>query len=227
MFKKWSILIFTVFLLAGCGEKAAETTTTEKTVSDKPATEKNEETSNHDKVTVEPMKLTKSEKNLLNVLTADKPELMMTVQGLKASNKSVSLIGVHYKDGQLLKEDTKDVTIKLHQNGVDKSVNFIYQLDEEKDDLLKATFGFWVDKENNELMKLSTSIDFNQDVGGNTTITESDIFHMSPGEKKIISTTITTGMNYEFSGLTGSEKNLRKELKDVKQAYLVYLQLDK
>ncbi|WP_253207708.1 hypothetical protein [Bacillus sp. GG161] len=33
MIKKWSILLLTVFLLAGCGEKAAETTTTEKTVS--------------------------------------------------------------------------------------------------------------------------------------------------------------------------------------------------
>ncbi|WP_262378486.1 hypothetical protein [Bacillus pumilus] len=33
MLKKWSILLFAVFLLAGCGEKAEETTTTEKTVS--------------------------------------------------------------------------------------------------------------------------------------------------------------------------------------------------
>ncbi|WP_260982991.1 hypothetical protein [Bacillus pumilus] len=64
-------------------------------------------------------------------------------------------------------------------------------------------------------------------MGGNTTISETDIFHMSPGEKKLISITITTGMNYEFSGLTNSEKILKEELKDVKQAYLVYLQLDK
>lgn len=62
MIKKWSILLLTVFLLAGCGEKAAETTTTEKTVSEKPATEKNKETATHDEVTVEPMKLTKNEK---------------------------------------------------------------------------------------------------------------------------------------------------------------------
>ena len=227
MFKKWSILLITVFLLAGCGEKAAETTTTEKTVSEKPATEKNKEISNQHKVTVEPMKLTKSEKNLLDVLTADKPELMMTVQGLKANNKSVSLIGVHYKDGQLLKEDTKDVTIKLHQNGVDKSVNFIYQLDEEKDDLLKATYSFWVDKEKNELRKLSTSMDFKQDVGGNLMIMQEETFHMAPGEKKLISITITTGAKSSSPGLIEFEKNPKKNLKNVKHAYLVYLQLDK
>lgn len=226
MIKKWSILLLTVFLLAGCGEKAAETTTTEKTVSEKPATEKNKETATHDEVTVEPMKLTKNEKSLLEALS-DKPFEAMTVKGLKGSNKSVSLIGMHYKDGQLLKEDTKKITIDLHQNGVDNSVNFIYQLEDEKDDLLKVTYSLWKDKEQSELTKLSTSMDFKQDVGGNTTISASDLFHMSSGEKKLISTTITTGMNHEFSGLTGSEKNLKEELKDVKQAYLVYLQLDK
>ncbi|MEB2357032.1 hypothetical protein [Bacillus pumilus] len=226
MLKKWSVLIFTVFLLAGCGEKAAETLTTEKTVSEKPATDKNKETATQDEITVEPMKLTKNEKNLQKSLSDESFEAM-TVKGLKESVKSVSLIGMHYKDGQLLKEDTKKITMKLHQNGVDNSVKFIYQLEEKKDDLLNVTYSLWKDKEQSEQTKLATSVDFKQDVGGNTTITEANLFHMSPGEKKLISTTITTGMNYEFSGLTDSEKNLKEELKGVKQAYLVYLQLDK
>lgn len=226
MLKKWSVLIFTVFLLAGCGEKAEETLTTEKTVSEKPATDKNKETATQDEITVEPMKLTKNEKNLLKSLSDESFEAM-TVKGLKESVKSVSLIGMHYKDGQLLKEDTKKITMKLHQNGVDNSVKFIYQLEEKKDDLLNVTYSLWKDKEQSEQTKLATSVDFKEDVGGNTTITEANLFHMSPGEKKLISTTITTGMNYEFSGLTDSEKNLKEELKGVKQAYLVYLQLDK
>lgn len=57
MVKKWSILLFTVFLLAGCGEKAEETTTTEKTVSTiktEPATK--------NQVTIEQMKLSKKKK---------------------------------------------------------------------------------------------------------------------------------------------------------------------
>ncbi|WP_284906179.1 hypothetical protein [Bacillus sp. lyk4-R2A-2] len=226
MLKKWSVLISTVFLLAGCGEKAAETLTTEKTVSEKPATDKNKETATQDEITVEPMKLTKNEKNLLKSLSDESFEAM-TVKGLKESVKSVSLMGMHYKDGQLLKEDTKKITMKLHQNGVDNSVKFIYQLEEKKDDLLNVTYSLWKDKKQSEQTKLATSVDFKQDVGGNTTITEANLFHMSPGEKKLISTTITTGMNYEFSGLTDSEKNLKEELKGVKQAYLVYLQLDK
>ncbi|MBU8658577.1 MULTISPECIES: hypothetical protein [Bacillus] len=226
MLKKWSVLIFTFVLLAGCGEKAEETTQTEKTVSEKPATEKNKKTATQDEITIEPMKLTKNEKNLLESLS-DKSFEAMTVKGLKESVKSVSLIGLHYKDGQLLKEDTKKITLKLHQNGVDNSVKFIYQLEEKKDDLLKVTYSLWKDKEQREQTKLATSVDFKQDVGGNTTISETDIFHMSPGEKKLISITITTGMNYEFSGLTNSEKILKEELKNVKQAYLVYLQLDK
>ncbi|MEK5133397.1 hypothetical protein NST39_04995 [Bacillus sp. FSL W8-0645] len=226
MIKKWSILLFTVFLLAGCGEKAEETLTTEKTVSEKPATDKNKETATQDEITVEPMKLTKNEKNLLKSLSDESFEAM-TVKGLKESVKSVSLIGMHYKDGQLLKEDTKKITMKLHQNGVDNSVKFIYQLEEKKDDLLNVTYSLWKDKEQSEQTKLATSVDFKEDVGGNTTITEANLFHMSPGEKKLISTTITTGMNYEFSGLTDSEKNLKEELKGVKQAYLVYLQIDK
>ncbi len=57
MFKKWSILLFTVFLLAGCGEKAEETTTTEKTVS----TIKTESATKK-QVTIEQMKLSKRKK---------------------------------------------------------------------------------------------------------------------------------------------------------------------
>ncbi len=66
MFKKWSILLFAVFLLAGCGEKAAETTTTEKTVS----TIKTEPTTKN-QVTIEQMKLSKKEKNLLEAATTN------------------------------------------------------------------------------------------------------------------------------------------------------------
>ncbi|MFS0655084.1 hypothetical protein [Bacillus sp. 179-C3.3 HS] len=226
MIKKWSILLFAALLLTGCSGQADNTEKTSKTITEKSEAEKDKKTTAQEKITVEPMKLTANEKNLLEALSDESFEAM-TVKGLKDSNKSVSLIGMHYKDGKLVEENTKDVTINLHQNGVDNSVNFIYQLDDEKDDLLKVTYSLWKDKEQNELTKLSTSLDFKQDVGGNTTITESDLFHISPGVKKLISTTITTGMNYEFSGLTGSEKNLKKELKDVKQAYLVYLQLDK
>nr|WP_281237269.1 hypothetical protein [Bacillus safensis]MDI0190269.1 hypothetical protein [Bacillus safensis] len=57
MVKKWSILLFTVFLLAGCGEKAEETTTTEKTVS----TIKTESATKN-QVTIEQMKLSKKKK---------------------------------------------------------------------------------------------------------------------------------------------------------------------
>lgn len=57
MIKKWSILLLTVFLLAGCGEKAAETTTTEKTVS-----KIETESDSKNQVTIEKMKLTKKEK---------------------------------------------------------------------------------------------------------------------------------------------------------------------
>lgn len=66
MFKKWSILLFTVFLLAGCGEKAEETTTTEKTVS----TIKTESATKN-QVTIEQMKLSKKEKNLLEAATTN------------------------------------------------------------------------------------------------------------------------------------------------------------
>ncbi|MFB8733767.1 hypothetical protein ACEQPO_06885 [Bacillus sp. SL00103] len=72
--------------------------------------------------------------------------------------------------------------MKLHQNGVDNSVKFIYQLEEKKDDLLKVTYSLLKDKEQSEQTNRH-SVDFKQDVGGNTTISETDIFHMSPGEK--------------------------------------------
>jgi len=76
MFKKWSILFFTVFLLAGCGEKAEETTTTEKTVS----TIKTE-SATKSQVTIEQMKLSKKEKNLLEAATANEKVALTLKEG--------------------------------------------------------------------------------------------------------------------------------------------------
>ncbi|OLP63360.1 hypothetical protein BACPU_32890 [Bacillus pumilus] len=226
MIKKCSILLFASFLLAGCGGQTENTEKTANTVTEKPATEKDKKTVSQDKITVEPMKLTANEKSLLEALT-DESFKAMTVKGLKASYKSVSLIGMHYKDGQLLKDDTKDATIQLHQNGVDKRVNFIYQIDDEIDHLLKATYTLWVDKEKSELTKLSTSVDFKQDVGGSISIMREEPLHITPGEKKLIYITITSGPKTTTPGLTGFEKNPEKTLKNVKHAYLLYVQLNK
>ncbi|MDM5297300.1 hypothetical protein QUF51_03970 [Bacillus pumilus] len=231
MIKKWSILLFTAILLTGCSGQAENTEKTSKTITEKSTAEKDKKTATQDKITVEPMKLTAKEKNLLEALSGESFGVM-TVKGLKESNKSVSLIGMHYKDGKLVDDNTKNVTINLHQSGVDDRVNFSYQVNEgeEEDgnvDLLKLTYSWWTDKEEKELTKLSTSVDFKQDVGGNLSMMHAEPFDMTPGEKKLISVTITTGMSIETSGLEGFEQNLKESLKDVKQAYLVYVQLDK
>ncbi|MEK4048747.1 MULTISPECIES: hypothetical protein [Bacillus] len=85
MLKKWSVLIFTVFLLAGCGEKAEETTTTEKTVSTI-----NTESATKKQVTIEQMKLTKKEKNLLEASTPNEM-VALTLKGLTKKDKSITL----------------------------------------------------------------------------------------------------------------------------------------
>lgn len=218
MFKKWSILLFTVFLLAGCGEKAAETTTTEKTVSTiktEPATK--------NQVTIEQMKLSKKEKNLLEAATTNE-KVALTLKGLTKKNKSITFIGSHYKNGRLVNKEASSATFTLHQNGTDQTVNVLLQLHHEKD-TYESQFSIWSDKKNDGMTKATSSFPFK--VSDYVFSAQSETVKVASGGKALIAYTAAMGKEGNAPMLDVIEKNPKEALKNKSHAYLFYIQLDK
>ncbi|MEH7203767.1 hypothetical protein [Bacillus safensis] len=218
MFKKWSILLFTVFLLAGCGEKAAETTTTEKTVSTiktEPATK--------NQVTIEQMKLSKKEKNLLEAATTNE-KVALTLKGLTKKNKSITFIGSHYKNGRLVNKEASSATFTLHQNGTDQTVNVLLQLHHEKD-TYESQFSIWSDKKNDGMTKATSSFPFK--VSDYVFSAQSETVKVALGEKALIAYTAAMGKDGGSTIFEEIEKNPKQALKNKSHAYLFYIQLDK
>ncbi|MCY7733526.1 hypothetical protein MHZ96_07940 [Bacillus safensis] len=218
MFKKWSILLFAVFLLAGCGEKAAETTTTEKTVS----TIKTEPTTKN-QVTIEQMKLSKKEKNLLEAATTNE-KVALTLKGLTKKNKSITFIGSHYKNGRLVNKEASSATFTLHQNGTDQTVNVLLQLHHEKD-TYESQFSIWSDKKNDGMTKATSSFPFK--VNDYVFSAQSESVKVASGGKALIAYTAAMGKEGNAPMLDVIEKNPKEALKNKSHAYLFYIQLDK
>ncbi|KUF22043.1 hypothetical protein [Bacillus sp. G1(2015b)] len=218
MFKKWSILLFTVFLLAGCGEKAAETTTTEKTVSTiktEPATK--------NQVTIEQMKLSKKEKNLLEAATTNE-KVALTLKGLTKKNKSITFIGSHYKNGRLVNKEASSATFTLHQNGTDQTVNVLLQLHHEKD-TYESQFSIWSDKKNDGMTKATSNFPFK--VSDYVFSAQPETVKVASGEKALIAYTAAMGKDGGSTIFEEIEKNPKQALKNKSHAYLFYIQLDK
>lgn len=218
MFKKWSILLFTVFLLAGCGEKAEETTTTEKTVSTiktEPATK--------NQVTIEQMKLSKKEKNLLEAATANE-KVALTLKGLTKKNKSITFIGSHYKNGRLVNKEASSATFSLHQDGTDQTVNVLLQLHHEKD-TYESQFSIWSDKKNDGMTKATSSFPFK--VSDYVFSAQSETVKVASGGKALIAYTAAMGKDGGSTIFEEIEENPKQALKNKSHAYLFYIQLDK
>ncbi|QGX66740.1 hypothetical protein GPA07_15265 [Bacillus sp. ms-22] len=217
MIKKWSILLLSVFLLAGCSEKAAETPTTEKTVSKietEPVSKK--------QVTIENMKLTKKEKNLLDASTPNEM-VALTLKGLTKKNKSITFIGSHYKNGRLIDKEASSATFTLHQDGTDQTLNVLFQLNHEKD-TYTSQFSIWSDKKN-DVTKATSSFPFK--VSDYVFSAQSESVTLASGEKALIAYTASMGKNGNSPFLEQVEKNPKQALKNMSQAYLFYIQLDK
>ncbi|AWI36013.1 hypothetical protein BA81_12061 [Bacillus safensis FO-36b] len=218
MFKKWSILIFTVFLLAGCGEKAEVTTTTEKTVSTiktEPATK--------NQVTIEQMKLSKKEKNLLEAATANE-KVALTLKGLTKKNKSITFIGSHYKNGRLVNKEASSATFSLHQDGTDQTVNVLLQLHHEKD-TYESQFSIWSNKKNDGMTKATSSFPFK--VSDYVFSAQSETVKVASGGKALIAYTAAMGKDGGSIIFEEIEENPKQALKNKSHAYLFYIQLDK
>ncbi|MBQ4843033.1 hypothetical protein P9B08_06940 [Bacillus safensis] len=218
MFKKWSILLFTVFLLAGCGEKAEETTTTEKTVSTiktEPATK--------NQVTIEQMKLSKKEKNLLEAATANE-KVALTLKGLTKKNKSITFIGSHYKNGRLVNKEASSATFTLHQDGTDQTVNVLLQLHHEKD-TYESQFSIWSNKKNDGMTKATSSFPFK--VSDYVFSAQSETVKVASGGKALIAYTAAMGKDGGSTIFEEIEENPKQALKNKSHAYLFYIQLDK
>ncbi|ARD55459.1 MULTISPECIES: hypothetical protein [Bacillus] len=218
MFKKWSILLFTVFLLAGCGEKAEETTTTEKTVSTiktEPATK--------NQVTIEQMKLSKKEKNLLEAATANE-KVALTLKGLTKKNKSITFIGSHYKNGRLVNKEASSATFSLHQDGTDQTVNVLLQLHHEKD-TYESQFSIWSNKKNDGMTKATSSFPFK--VSDYVFSAQSETVKVASGGKALIAYTAAMGKDGGSIIFEEIEENPKQALKNKSHAYLFYIQLDK
>ncbi|GLF84977.1 MULTISPECIES: hypothetical protein [Bacillus] len=218
MFKKWSILLFTVFLLAGCGEKAEETTTTEKTVSTiktEPATK--------NQVTIEQMKLSKKEKNLLEAATANE-KVALTLKGLTKKNKSITFIGSHYKNGRLVNKEASSATFSLHQDGTDQTVNVLLQLHHEKD-TYESQFSIWSNKKNDGMTKATSSFPFK--VSDYVFSAQSETVKVASGGKALIAYTAAMGKDGGSTIFEEIEENPKQALKNKSHAYLFYIQLDK
>ncbi|MCM3139264.1 MULTISPECIES: hypothetical protein [Bacillus] len=218
MFKKWSILLFAVFLLAGCGEKAAETTTTEKTVSTiktEPATK--------NQVSIEQMKLSKKEKNLLEAATTNE-KVALTLKGLTKKNKSITFIGSHYKNGRLVNKEASSATFTLHQNGTDQTVNVLLQLHHEKD-TYESQFSIWSDKKNDGMTKATSNFPFK--VSDYVFSAQPETVKVASGEKALIAYTAAMGKDGGSTIFEEIEKNPKQALKNKSHAYLFYIQLDK
>ncbi|MFJ5673074.1 hypothetical protein ACIQAS_15890 [Bacillus safensis] len=217
MFKKWSILLFTVFLLAGCGEKAEETTTTEKTVSTiktEPATK--------NQVTIEQMKLSKKEKNLLEATTTNE-KVALTLKGLTKKDKSITFIVSHYKNGRLVNKEASSATFTLHQDGTDQKVNVLLQLHHEKD-TYESQFSIWSDKKNDGMTKATSSFPFK--VSDYVFSAQSEPVKVASGGKALIAYTAAMGKNGGSTIFEEIEKNPKQALKNKSHAYLFYIQLD-
>ncbi|MER3127339.1 hypothetical protein ABQG68_18300 [Bacillus pumilus] len=217
MLKKWSVLIFTVFLLAGCGEKAEETTTTEKTVS----TIKTESAAKN-QVTIEQMKLTKKEKNLLEASTTNEM-VALTLKGLTKKDKSITFIGSHYKNGRLVNQEASSATFTLHQDGTDQTMNVLLQLHHEQG-TYESQFSIWSDKKNNGMTKATSSFPFK--VSDYVFSVQSDTVRVSSGGKALIAYTADMGKDGNAPMLEKIEKNPKQALKNKSHAYLFYIQLD-
>ncbi|ALM30025.1 hypothetical protein ACVA6F_04295 [Bacillus altitudinis] len=218
MIKKWSILLFTVFLLAGCGEKAAETTTTEKTVS---KIETGSDSKNQ--VTIEKMKLTKKEKNLLEASTTNEM-VALTIKGLTKKDKSITFIGSHYKNGRLANKEASSTTFTLHQEGTDQTMNVLLQLRHEKD-TYESQFSMWSDNKNEGMTKATASFPFK--VSDYVFSAQSDTVKVTSGGKALIAYTAAMGKDGNSPMLEVIEKNPKQALKNKSHAYLFYIQLDK
>lgn len=218
MVKKWSILLFTVFLLAGCGEKAEETTTTEKTVSTiktEPATK--------NQVTIEQMKLSKKEKNLLEAATTNE-KVALTLKGLTKKNKSITFMGSHYKNGRLVDKEASSATFTLHQDGTDQTVNVLLQLHHEKD-TYESQFSIWSNKKNDGMTKATSSFPFK--VSDYVFSAQSETVKVASGGKALIAYTAAMGKDGNSPMLEEIQKNPKQALKNKSHAYLFYIQLDK
>jgi len=218
MLKKWSILLFTVFLLAGCGEKAAEMTTTEKKVS----TRETEPVSKK-QVTIEQMKLTKKERTLLDASTTNEM-VALTLKGLTKKDKSITFIGSHYKNGRLVKKETSSSTFTLHQDGTDQTINVLFQLHHEKD-VYESQFSIWSDKKNDGMTKATSSFPFK--VNDYVFSAQSESVKVASGGKALIAYTAAMGKDGNSPMLDVIEKNPKEALKNKSHAYLFYIQLDK
>ncbi|MBG9826292.1 lipoprotein [Bacillus safensis] len=218
MVKKWSILLFTVFLLAGCGEKAEETTTTEKTVS----TIKTESATKN-QVTIEQMKLSKKEKNLLEAATTNE-KVALTLKGLTKKNKSITFIGSHYKNGRLVNKEASSATFTLHQDGTDQTVNVLLQLHHEKD-TYESQFSIWSNKKNDGMTKATSSFPFK--VSDYVFSAQSETVKVASGGKALIAYTAAMGKDGNAPMLEEIQKNPKQALKNKSHAYLFYIQLDK
>ncbi|WP_342498120.1 hypothetical protein [Bacillus sp. FSL K6-0923] len=217
MLKKWSFLIFTVFLLAGCGEKAEETTQTEKTVStiNKESTKK--------KVTIEQMKLTKKEKSLLEASTTNEM-VALTIKELTKKDKSITFIGSHYKNGRLANKEALSATFTLHQDGTDQTMNVLLQLRHEKD-TYESQFSMWSDNKNEGMTKATASFPFK--VSDYVFSAQSETVKVSSGGKALIAYTAAMGKDGNSPMLEKIERNPKQALKNKSHAYLFYIQLDK
>ena len=218
MIKKWSILLFTVFLLAGCGEKAAETTTTEKTVS-----KIETESDSKNQVTIEKMKLTKKEKNLLEASTTNEI-VALTLKGLTKNDKSITFFGSDYKNGRLVNKEASSSTFTLHQDGTDQTMNVLLQLRHEKD-TYESQFSMWSDNKNEGMTKATASFPFK--VSDYVFSAQSDTVKVTSGGKALIAYTAAMGKDGNSPMLEEIEKNPKQALKNKSHAYLFYIQLDK
>lgn len=217
MIRKWSILLFTIFLLAGCSEKVEETTTAVKTA------KKETESVSKEQVTIEKMKLTKKEKSLLDATTTNEV-VALSLKGLTKKDKSITFIGSHYKNGRLVDKEALSTIFTLHKDGTDQTMNMLFQLNHQKD-LYESQISMWSDKKNDGMTKATSSFPFK--VADYVFSVQSESVKIVSGEKALIAYTYSMGKDGVLPSLDEIEKNPGKTLQNISHAYLFYVQLDK